>query len=169
MAPGCGLRGRPALLWGVTLLANFCGALNGGVITLTIPTLADEFDCSVETAAWVAFAPNFFAAMFGPALGKAADTWGRSKAWWGGMTLFVLSFVICAWSTPIEMMVAGRTLSGIAWATTGPAGFGILASTLESLDACPACGSQRPRKRLYACLSDRRRISLLPALRARAP
>ena len=129
---GCNcLRGRPALLWTVTLLANFCCALNGGVITLTIPTLAAEFGCSVETAAWVAFAPNFFAAMCGPSLGKAADTFGRSKAWWSGMFMFISSFVICAYSTSIEMMVVGRTLSGIAWATTGPAGFGILASTLE--------------------------------------
>lgn len=53
------------MLWTVTLLANFCGALSGGVITLTIPTLAREFGCSVDTAALVAFLPNFFAAMLG--------------------------------------------------------------------------------------------------------
>ena len=126
-----GLRGYPPALWVVCLLGNFLGALNAGVITLTIPTLAEEFQCSVETAAWVAFAPNFVSAMFGPTLGKLADSYGRARMWWGGMTLFLSSFFICATATSIVPMILGRVLSGIGWAATGPAGFGILASTLE--------------------------------------
>jgi MFS family permease len=126
-----GLRGWVPALWVICLLGNFLGALNGGVITLTIPTLAAEFDCTVETAAWVAFAPNFCSAMFGPSLGKLADLYGRARCWWGGMTLFVGSFFLCANAWSIWPMIIGRVLSGIGWAATGPAGFGILASTLE--------------------------------------
>ncbi len=126
-----GLRGWVPALWVICLLGNFLGALNGGVITLTIPTLAAEFGCSIETAAWVAFAPNFCSAMFGPTLGKLADLYGRARCWWAGMTLFVTSFLICANAQSIYLMIFGRILSGLGWAATGPAGFGILASTLE--------------------------------------
>jgi MFS family permease len=82
-------------------------------------------------AAWVAFAPNFCSAMFGPTLGKLADLYGRARCWWAGMTLFVTSFLICANAQSIYLMIFGRILSGLGWAATGPAGFGILASTLE--------------------------------------
>lgn len=82
-------------------------------------------------------------------MGKAADTFGRAQAWWGGMSLFIVSFVICALAPTIEVMIIGRVLSGVAWATTGPAGFGILASTLDrskrglasSLQVKPLCRS----------------------------
>jgi MFS family permease len=66
----------------------------------------------------VAFAPNFFSAIFGPAIGKLADLYGRSVAWVIGFAGLIFSLAVCAWATSIWMLIAGRVLSGLAVRST---------------------------------------------------
>ena len=84
----------------------------------------------IELAAWTTLSSMFASAMFGPALGKFADAFGRRRMWWSGYALQVASYFICWLAPSFEVLVVGRVVGGLSWAATSPAGFGIMSRGL---------------------------------------
>ena len=127
---GCGCRST-RMVWAVILVTTWIQSMNGGVISIIIPAVAEEFDISTEIAAWVALAPSFASAMFSPSFGKLADVYGRAKAWWLGMLGICISNVVAGYAPSFSIMLVSRVVQGMAWGITGPAGFGLMAQGLD--------------------------------------
>ena len=127
---GCGCRST-RMVWAMILITSFIQSMNGGVISIIIPAVAEEFDISTEIAAWVALAPSFASAMFSPSFGKLADVYGRAKAWWLGMLGICISNVVAGYAPSFSIMLVSRVVQGMAWGITGPAGFGLMAQGLD--------------------------------------
>lgn len=77
------------------------------------PTFSERFGVSSETASLTlaTFMIGFAIAQL--IVGYLSDAWGRRRVIMGGLALFTVSAIACAFATSIEMLLVFRTLQGI--------------------------------------------------------
>jgi MFS transporter, DHA1 family, multidrug resistance protein len=91
-----------------------------GIVALSIdislpaqPTLARQFGVGSETAQLTL---SLFLLGFAVAqlfVGYLSDAWGRRRILLGGLALFIVAGIACAFAPSIELLIAGRVLQGI--------------------------------------------------------
>lgn len=137
-------------LQGICLVTVFLVRLEVSVLTLVIPPIALEFNCSLELAAWVTLAPNFASIMTAPPVGKASDMYGHAVTWRCAVCLLVLSTWLAAWSPSFAVLLVARVATGVsqsgifapslAMLTTGvsPERRGMISSRIQAADTLGA-------------------------------
>merc|ERR1711871_1150965 len=109
----------------VLALVCFVGNMINGTFTLIVlalPLLSDEFKVDESIIVWVMFAPMLVAGMLSTPLGRASDLFGRKRMWFIGTSFHLASMVACGLAPSVEVLLAARVLTGLGWATEGPAG-----------------------------------------------
>ena len=67
------LRGNRLAVGVVVTLGNCIIYFFFTALSIIIPLISRELDCSVESAAWITIAPGFVSCMLVPAVGKLAE------------------------------------------------------------------------------------------------
>ena len=120
---------RPRLL--LTAMA-FAGVVTAVMQTLAVPlvpTLIEALDTTHEAVSWVVTASLIAGAVSTPVLGRLGDMYGRREVLVAALLCLVAGSLLAALSTHILLLVAGRTLQGVALAVV-PLGIGILRDVL---------------------------------------
>ncbi|KAF1355159.1 general substrate transporter [Delphinella strobiligena] len=106
-------------LWLLTLSASLSGLLFGydtGVISSTLISLGDSFSRPLTT--WdksaITSSTSLLALVFSPLAGHFADTIGRRPVIGVASLLFVVGALLQAFATRVWVMVAGRSVVGVA-------------------------------------------------------
>ena len=110
---------------GALLLSAIAFALLQTMVAPALPAIADEFDTSASTAAWVMTGFLLSASVCTPLAGKLGDLFGKARVLTAVLVLFSAGSLICALATDIHVMIAGRLLSGAAGGVF-PLAFGII-------------------------------------------
>jgi MFS family permease len=128
----CGIvrQHRPRWTNAICLLTAFIFAVNGGVLLVVIPTLAREFDTTIEVAAWTNIAPMFISAMIATQMGKIADQYGRARMWHVGMTLELLSHAASGGAQSMGQLLIARVVGGLGMGVGAGSAFGLMAAGL---------------------------------------
>ena len=103
-------------LWTVIVLC-FSGMSVSLMQTLVIPIqsqLPDYLNTSAANAAWVVTATLLGAAVAMPIAGRLADLFGKQRVLVGSSLLLLAGSLVCALSSTIGPVLAGRTLQGLA-------------------------------------------------------
>ena len=117
----------------VILVAAFLVGLNFTILTILLPTIASELDCTVEEAAWVTIGPMFASVVFAPMMGNLADLYSRRTSMWQiGFGLHLCGLVIAGFAPTIGVLTGARLLTGIAMACDAPTGFAIMVAGLPA-------------------------------------
>lgn len=123
------VEGSPRYPWIVLATALF-GLFSVGftitILSLSIPTIAEDFDADTSTLTWLITGPILAFAIFGPTAGKFVDLYGSRRVYlWslGGAIVFA-GLTAIAWSP--ESLVAFRVLGATAGAATGPASMALI-------------------------------------------
>lgn len=116
----------------------FIGALNITVVATAVPTICSDLD-SASGYAWIGAAYVIASSACSPIWAKVSDIWGRKPILLIGVAIYFASSIICATSSSMSMLIAGRALQGV-----GAGGFmtliNIVVSDLFSMRcACRAC------------------------------
>jgi MFS family permease len=82
----------------VAALAAFLTPFVGAAINVALPVIADEFAMDAVSRYWVNIAFLLVAAMFLIPLGKVADLYGRKKVFAGGLLIYTLASLSCAFA-----------------------------------------------------------------------
>jgi EmrB/QacA subfamily drug resistance transporter len=90
----------------------FLSSLNQTMVATILPTIASEFK-ALGSIAWVATAYLLTSTITQPLAGKLSDTIGRKALMTTCMLIFLLGTMICALSTGLVMVVAGRAVQGM--------------------------------------------------------
>src|SRR5690606_19523223 len=120
---------HPRLL--LTAMA-FAGVVTAVMQTLAVPlvpTLVDALDTTHEAVSWVVTASLIAGAVSTPVLGRLGDMYGRREVLVAALLCLAAGSLLAALSTHILLLVAGRTLQGVALAVV-PLGIGILRDVL---------------------------------------
>ena len=100
------------------LSAMMMGVLNGTIMNVALPTLAEEFSVEASTAIWIVNAFQLVITMLMLSFATLGDIYGYRKIFFTGVSIFVGASILCACSTSFEMLVASRILQGFGSACT---------------------------------------------------
>ena len=109
------INGRPlAPVLGSLLLAALSFALLQTMVAPALPKIAEEFQTTPSTAAWVVTGFLLSASVCTPLAGKLGDLFGKARVLTAVLAIFTVGAIICALAQSIEVLIAGRIISGVA-------------------------------------------------------
>ncbi|MFJ3187139.1 MFS transporter [Streptomyces halstedii] len=121
--------GHPRFALGVLA---FCGVVVAIMQTLVVPLLPHIPELTGATpsaASWLVTVTLLTGAVFTPVLGRVGDMYGKRRVLLVSLGLLVVGSVLCAASSDIGVLIAGRALQGAAIAVV-PLGISILRDEL---------------------------------------
>ena len=110
---------------GVILIGTFLSVIVHNIATVTLPSIAEDFDSTLAEVQWVAIAVSLTTAAVVMPAGYLADRLGRREFFIGGMALFAAASVMAGWAPTLEFLIAARLLQGVATAIVGANGIAI--------------------------------------------
>lgn len=89
------------------------GSLGVSVVTVALPSLADEFSAPISTVQWVVIAYLMAATVTVVVAGKLADVLGPRRVLLGGLAIFTVASAMCAVAPSLGALAAARAMQGI--------------------------------------------------------
>ena len=117
--------------WGFVLastgIGSFVTSANLSTVNVAFPDIRASFpDESLASLGWVINAYTIaFAAVLLPA-GRLADSHGRRRMFFAGLTLFAVGSLVTGAAPSLAVVILGRTVQGIGAALIAPASLGLL-------------------------------------------
>jgi len=89
-------------------------ALDGSIINLALPTLSAQFGVSAASTIWLVNAYQLVMVIALLPLASLGEIYGYRRIYMTGLILFAVASGLCAFSSTLLMLVAARTLQGVA-------------------------------------------------------
>jgi predicted MFS family arabinose efflux permease len=109
----------------IIALATFAASLSARALDPVLPHVADELGVSIATAASFSAVFAFTFAIVQPALGAAADLFGKARLMIVCLVLLGLASILGALSTSFPLLFATRILAGVASGGVFPVALGL--------------------------------------------
>jgi EmrB/QacA subfamily drug resistance transporter len=118
---------RPHFLLSFSVLAVAAASysLMQSLVAPALPEIQHDLGTTANAAAWILTAYLLSASITTPILGRLGDMFGKERVLVWAMVALALGTVLCAVSTSIAPMLAGRALQGVGGALF-PLAFGII-------------------------------------------
>jgi predicted MFS family arabinose efflux permease len=116
----------------IIALATFAASLSTRALDPVLPHVADDFGVSIATAASFASAFAFTFAIIQPALGAAADLFGKARLMIVCLVLLGFANIFGALSTSFPLLFATRILAGIGAGGVFPVALGLTSDLVGS-------------------------------------
>ncbi|MFE9247732.1 MFS transporter [Streptomyces sp. NPDC007088] len=110
---------------GILALGGIVAALTQTLVVPLIAELPKLFDTTASNASWVITATLLAAAVATPVAGRLGDMYGKRRMLLASLAPLLLGSVVCALSTSLLPMVAGRALQGLGMGVV-PLGISLL-------------------------------------------
>lgn len=127
-APGQRAGRREWVGLAVLALPTLLLALDMSVLYLALPDLAADLRPSSSQLLWILDSYGFMVAGFLITMGTLGDRIGRRKLLMIGATAFGATSVLAAYAVSAEMLIASRTLLGVAGATLMPSTLALISN-----------------------------------------
>ena len=128
-----------------TLIATILGStivfLDGTVVNVALPAIADDLDAGLADQQWVVEAYMLATVSLLLVGGALGDQFGRRRIFVLGLIGFAITSVMCAVAPTSETLIAARALQGLTGALLVPGSLAIVASTFEGPDRGRAIGT----------------------------
>src|SRR5580658_3056003 len=115
----------------VIALATFAASLTTRALDPVLPHVASDFSVSIATAAGFASVFAFTFAIVQPALGAAADLFGKARLVIVCLVLLGLANILGALSSSFSLLFASRILAGIGAGGVFPIALGLTSDLVE--------------------------------------
>ncbi|MFD3972471.1 MFS transporter [Streptomyces cyaneofuscatus] len=116
---------RPGGIVGILAFAGIVAALTQTLVVPLIAQLPTLFDTSASNASWVITATLLAAAVSTPVAGRLGDLYGKRRMLLVSLVPLILGSVVCALSSAVIPMIAGRALQGLGMGVV-PLGISLL-------------------------------------------
>lgn len=120
--------GYPRAVLIVAISGLFATTFPVTVLTLAIPTIAEDFDTSQAGLAWLVTLPVLASALALPVLGKMGDLHGHRRMFVAGFALATVTTALTATATNPFLLIAWRTISQVAGGATMPSSLALINS-----------------------------------------
>ncbi|WP_316225538.1 MFS transporter [Bradyrhizobium sp. SZCCHNS3052] len=109
----------------IIALAGFSAALSTRALDPVLPHVAEDFAISITTAASIAAGYALIYALIQPAIGAAADLFGKARLMTLCLALLGVASILGALATSFPLLFATRILAGIASGGVFPVALGL--------------------------------------------
>src|SRR5687767_5908216 len=124
--------GRWVLL--ATVLGSGVAFLDGTIVNVAVPSIADDLDASLADLQWVLNAYLVTLSAFVLLGGSFGDRFGRRRVFLLGLGGFTAASVLCGAAPNVEVLVAARAVQGVGAALLVPGSLAILSATFHPDD-----------------------------------
>lgn len=104
---------RKWLIFTVTATGTFMGTLDGGIVNIALPSMAQQFGADIESIQTVVSIYLLAVTCFLPVFGKLSDMFSRKKLYLGGFLLFGIGSLFCSVARSLPLMIAARAVQGL--------------------------------------------------------
>ncbi|WP_418276481.1 MFS transporter [Isoptericola jiangsuensis] len=127
----------------VTILASFVSFLDGTVVTVALPAIADELGGAdaLTLQQWVVDGYLVTLGAFILLAGSLSDVHGRRRVLTVGLVGFAVTSVLCAVAPTGPVLVVARLLQGVAGALLVPSSLAMIVSTFSGAAQSRAIGT----------------------------
>ena len=118
--------GRKGAALALLCVAQFVDVLDINAVIVALHSIGEDLGFSRAGLQWVVSAYVLLFAGFLLLSGRAADLWGRRRAFVAGLALFTAASLLCGLSVSPGMLVVSRAFQGLGAAITAPAALSII-------------------------------------------
>ena len=118
----------PSAMLLVALSGLFATTFPVTILTLALPTMAEDFGTDEATLAWVVTMPMIVSALALPVLGKLGDLHGHRRVFIAGCALAAIFAALSATATSAPQLIGWRTLAQVAGTSTMPSSLALINS-----------------------------------------
>jgi EmrB/QacA subfamily drug resistance transporter len=122
----------------VYVLAVFMTVMDGTMVNVALPTLADEFGVASTDIEWVAVGYLLSLAAVIPVAGWLGDRFGSKRVFVTALIVFVLVSLACGAAQTLDQLVALRVLQGMGGGLLTPVGSAMLFRAYPMADRAKA-------------------------------
>ncbi|KSU54448.1 MFS transporter [Microbacterium enclense] len=124
----------------IAVLASFVSFLDGTVVTVALPAIAEDLGGGLSTQQWVVDAYLVTLGAFILVAGSLSDVFGRVVVLRVGLIGFGITSVAIAAAPTAEFLIVARALQGIAGALLVPSSLALITSTFRGPAQARAIG-----------------------------
>lgn len=121
-------------------MAIFLGTIDGSIVNVALPTLADEFDTSFAVVQWVSLGYLLTQATLTLGFGRLGDITGKKPIFTAGFGVFTVFSVVAGLAPSIGFLIAARVLQAVGAAMIFALGFAITTEAFPSNERGKALG-----------------------------
>ena len=121
-------------------MAIFLGTIDGSIVNVALPTLADEFDTSFGVVQWVSLAYLLTQATLTLGFGRLGDMIGKKRIFTMGFGVFTLFSVLAGAAPTVELLIGARVLQAVGAAMIFALGFAITTEAFPPSERGKALG-----------------------------
>lgn len=129
------------LIFGIVAVGVFMATLDGSIVNVALPVIADKFRVGVGSLQWVVTAYLLTISSLLPALGRLADLLGRGRVYKVGFLVFAAGSALCGLAQGVGTLVAFRVVQGIGAAMLMANGMAIVVESFPPTERGRALGS----------------------------
>ncbi len=118
----------------ILFMILFLVMLGFGIIIPVFPYFAKEMGATEAVFGWLMASYSIMQFIFAPLWGKLSDKIGRKPVLLIGISGYIISFLLFAFSTQVWMLFAARILAGILSSATLPTAMAVVADTTSEED-----------------------------------
>lgn len=110
-------------IFSVGALATFMATLDGSIVNVALPSIADDLNASVDMVAWVVLAYSLTLISLMLAFGAWTEIRGYQFSYKFGFVFFIVGSGVCSLAPSIEILITGRVVQAIGtsmFAAVGP-------------------------------------------------
>ena len=133
-----------------TVLASGVASYDAYVVNVAVPAIDRHFGASLAAIQWTLTSYLLAVAALLLVAGALADHFGRRRVLVAGLLVMVVSSILCASASSIDVLIAARAVQGIGAALVVPTSLALLNGTLRESDRArgsasgPASRRSRP-------------------------
>jgi MFS family permease len=118
----------------------FLGTIDGSIVNVALPTLADEFGTSFGVVQWVSLGYLLTQATLTLAFGRLGDMFGKKPIFTTGFAVFTAFSVLAGLAPTIPFLVAARVFQAVGAAMIFALGFAITTEAFPATERGKALG-----------------------------
>jgi len=128
------------LVLSAVMLGSFMGPLDGSIVNTVLPNITAYFKTDISIVQWV---PTIYLLTISCLIllyGRLGDMIGYKRVFLYGLAAFTIASVLCGASQSIWMLIAFRSIQGLAAGMTMAVGFAIITSVFPPAERGKAMG-----------------------------
>lgn len=132
---------RQRLVIWVAVLASFVSFLDGSIVNVALPSIADDLGGSIETQQWVIDAYLLTLGSLILLAGSLSDAFGRIRVLRLGLVIFGLASIACALAPSAVFLIGARAVQGAGAALLVPSSLALITATFDGPARSRAIGT----------------------------
>jgi len=125
---------QQTLLLITMMIGTFMAALDGSIVNISLPPMAQQFGATLTRIEWVVLSYMIGFAVSIPLTGWLRENLGFLRLYMASLSVFVAGSALCAWAPTLEILVFARVIQALGGGALTPTAMAILSTVFPAAE-----------------------------------